>query len=50
MKNMGSMSKLMGLLPGASGMKKQLENFDELLLISFISWASNSRILSIFVF
>ena len=33
MKNMGSMSKLMGLLPGASGMKKQLENFDESELI-----------------
>ena len=29
MKNMGSMSKLMGLLPGAAGMKKQIENFDE---------------------
>ena len=26
MKNMGSMSKLMGLLPGAAGMKKQIEN------------------------
>ena len=33
MKNMGSMSKLMGLLPGASGMKKQLENFDESELV-----------------
>jgi len=29
MKNMGSMSKLMGLLPGAGGMKKQIESFDE---------------------
>ncbi|CAB4847926.1 unannotated protein [freshwater metagenome] len=29
MKNMGSMSKLMGLLPGAGAMKKQMENFDE---------------------
>lgn len=29
MKNMGSMSKLMGLLPGAGQMKKQIENFDE---------------------
>jgi signal recognition particle subunit SRP54 len=33
MKNMGSMSKFMGLLPGAAGMKKQLENFDESELI-----------------
>ena len=33
MKNMGSMSKLMGLLPGAAGMKKQIENFDELELV-----------------
>ena len=33
MKNMGSMSKLMGLLPGAAGMKKQLENFDESELV-----------------
>lgn len=33
MKNMGSMSKLMGLLPGAGGMKKQIENFDENELI-----------------
>lgn len=33
MKNMGSMSKLMGLLPGASGMKKQIENFDESELV-----------------
>ena len=33
MKNMGSMSKLMGLLPGAAGMKKQIENFDESELI-----------------
>lgn len=29
MKNMGSISKLMGLLPGAGQMKKQIENFDE---------------------
>jgi len=29
MENMGSMSKLMGLLPGAGAMKKQMENFDE---------------------
>ena len=33
MKNMGSMSKLMGLLPGAAGMKKQIENLDELELV-----------------
>ena len=33
MKNMGSMSKLMGLLPGAGGMKKQKENFDESELV-----------------
>ena len=33
MKNMGSMSKLMGLLPVASGMKKQIENFDESELV-----------------
>ena len=33
MKSMGSMSKLIGLLPGASGMKKQLDNFDESELI-----------------
>lgn len=33
MKNMGSMSKLMGLLPGAAAMKKQLENFDESELV-----------------
>ncbi len=33
MKNMGSMSKLMGLLPGATGMKKQIENFDESELV-----------------
>jgi len=33
MKNMGSMSKLMGLLPGAGGMKKQIENFDESELV-----------------
>ena len=29
MKSMGSMSKLMGLLPGSGAMKKQMENFDE---------------------
>jgi signal recognition particle subunit SRP54 len=33
MKNMGSMSKLIGLLPGAAGMKKQIENFDESELV-----------------
>ena len=33
MKNTGSMSKLMGLLPGAGGMKKQIENFDESELV-----------------
>ena len=33
MKNMGSMSKLMGLLPGSAGMKKQIENFDESELV-----------------
>ena len=33
MKNMGSMSKLMGLLPGAASMKKQIENFDESELV-----------------
>lgn len=33
MNNMGSMSKLMGLLPGAAGMKKQIENFDESELV-----------------
>lgn len=33
MKNIGSMSKLMGLLPEAAGMKKQLENFDESELV-----------------
>jgi len=33
MKNMGSMSKLMGLLPGAAGMKRQIENFDESELV-----------------
>ena len=33
MKNMGSMSKLMGLLPGTAGMKKQIENFDESELV-----------------
>ncbi len=29
MKSMGSMSKLMGLLPGSGAIKKQMENFDE---------------------
>jgi signal recognition particle subunit SRP54 len=29
MLKMGSMSKLLGMLPGAAGMKKQIENFDE---------------------
>jgi signal recognition particle subunit SRP54 len=29
MSKMGSMSKLLGMLPGAAGMKKQIENFDE---------------------
>ena len=29
LKNMGSVSKLLGLLPGTGGMKKQLENVDE---------------------
>ena len=33
MKNMGSMSKLLGLLPGTGGMKKQIENFDESELV-----------------
>ena len=33
MKSMGSMSKLMGLLPGAGQMKKQIENFDESELV-----------------
>jgi signal recognition particle subunit SRP54 len=33
LKNMGSVSKLLGLLPGTSGMKKQLENVDESELI-----------------
>ena len=33
MRNMGSMSKLIGLLPGAGGMKKQLDNFDESELV-----------------
>jgi len=33
MKNMGSMSKLMGLLPGSAGIKKQMENFDESELV-----------------
>jgi signal recognition particle subunit SRP54 len=32
-KNMGSMSKLMGLLPGAGTMKKQIENVDETELV-----------------
>lgn len=29
MSKMGSMSKLLGMLPGAAGMKKQIESFDE---------------------
>ncbi len=29
MSKMGSMSKLLGMLPGSSAMKKQIENFDE---------------------
>ena len=29
MSKMGSMSKLLGMLPGTAGMKKQIENFDE---------------------
>lgn len=29
MSKMGSMSKLLGMLPGAASMKKQIENFDE---------------------
>lgn len=29
MSKMGSMSKLLGMLPGAGGMKNQIENFDE---------------------
>lgn len=29
MSKMGSMSKLLGMLPGAAGMKKQIDNFDE---------------------
>lgn len=33
MKNMGSMTKLLGLLPGSTGMKKQLQNFDETELV-----------------
>jgi len=33
MKNMGSMSKLLGLLPGSAAMKKQIDNFDESELI-----------------
>ena len=33
MKNMGSMSKLIGLLPEAAGIKKQIENFDESELV-----------------
>lgn len=33
MKNMGSMNKLLGLLPGSAGMKKQLQNFDETELV-----------------
>ena len=33
MKNMGSMSKLLGLLPNAAGLKKQLDNFDDTELV-----------------
>jgi signal recognition particle subunit SRP54 len=33
MKNMGSMGKLLGLLPGSAAMKKQINNFDESELI-----------------
>jgi len=33
MKNMGSMSKLLGLLPNAAGLKKQLNNFDDTELV-----------------
>ncbi len=33
MKNMGSMSKMLAMLPGAGAMKKQIENFDEKELI-----------------
>jgi len=29
MSKMGSMSKLLGMLPGSAGMKKQIDNFDE---------------------
>ena len=29
MSKMGNMSKILGMLPGAGGMKKQIENFDE---------------------
>ena len=29
MSNMGNMSKLLGMLPGAGAMKKQIENFDD---------------------
>ena len=29
LRNMGSIKKMMGMLPGAGGMKQQLENFDE---------------------
>ena len=29
MSKMGNMSKLLGMLPGAGQMKKQIENFDE---------------------
>jgi len=33
MASMGSMNKLLGLLPGSAGMKKQLQNFDETELV-----------------
>ena len=33
MKNMGSMSKMLAMLPGAGAMKKQIENFDDKELI-----------------
>jgi signal recognition particle subunit SRP54 len=33
MKNMGSMSKMLGMLPGAGAIKKQIENFDDNELI-----------------
>ena len=33
LKNMGSMKKMLGMLPGAGAMKEQLENFDEKELV-----------------